>query len=570
MPAMITLSFEKEPRAYEGYSPAECARRLFDAGADIVGINCLRSPELTLPIMRRDARRGVGSPRLPAGRLPHSGRAAPTSRRCPRSRTALEPLQLTRAEMADYAVRARDLGVRYIGSCCGSVACHVRAMAKALGKLPVDEREWRSRTRQGDVGVRVLRPRPRSRGRRRRPWERCLRGSRRTGTPSSSVSAASASGALYWLARELRGDVLGLEQFELGHERGASQDVSRIIRYSYHRPHYVRLARRAYEAWRTVEEESRESLVVPVGGLDLFPERGTIPARRLHLEPRRGVRSRTSSSMRPRSVAAGRRSILEPIRCVVSTRPTAVWSRAAKANAAHASLAREYGAQVRERREVSGLRSKGGEIDLVVDGVRYRCAKLVIACGAWSNELLRHFGVQLPLTVTQEQVVYWQPADPALLRENRFPIWIWMDDPSFYGFPYLEEAGFKVGQDVGGREVTARTRTFDPDAEALERVRGFLERTIPSAPGEVRSVKTCLYTLTPDRDFVVDGVRAEGAEGCYVAIGAGHAFKFASVIGKALAGLALRGAAPEGVDLEPFRIDRDVLREENPKRSFLV
>ena len=58
----------------------------------------------------------------------------------------LEPLQLTRAEMADYAVKARDLGIRYIGSCCGSVACHVRAMAKALGKLPAEEREWRSRS----------------------------------------------------------------------------------------------------------------------------------------------------------------------------------------------------------------------------------------------------------------------------------------------------------------------------------------------------------------------------------------------------------------------------------------
>ena len=84
-------------------------------------------------------------------------------------------------------------------------------------------------------------------------------------------------GALYWLARELRGDVLGIEQYELGHDRGASQDWSRIIRYSYHRPHYVRFARSAYEAWRVVEEESRETLVVPVGGLDLFPEGGAIP-----------------------------------------------------------------------------------------------------------------------------------------------------------------------------------------------------------------------------------------------------------------------------------------------------
>jgi sarcosine oxidase len=395
-----------------------------------------------------------------------------------------------------------------------------------------------------------------------------LRGARRDWDAIVVGLGGIGSGALYWLARELRGDVLGLEQFELGHERGASQDVSRIIRYSYHRAHYVRLARRAYEAWRTVEDESRESLVVPVGGLDLFPEGGAIPL------------DDYTSSLDAESIPYELLDAAEVVdrwpafRIERSVRglyqADGGLVRAARANAAHASLAREYGAEVRERVEVSELRSKGGEIDLVAGGVRYRCAKLVIACGAWSNELLRHFHVHLPLTVTQEQVVYWQPAETALLREDRFPIWIWMDDPSFYGFPYLEEAGFKVGQDVGGREVTARTRTFDPDAAALDRVRGFLERTIPSAPGEVRSVKTCLYTLTPDRDFVVDAVRAEGSEGCYVAIGAGHAFKFASVIGRTLADLALRGAAPEGVDLEPFRIDRDVLREENPKRSFLV
>jgi sarcosine oxidase len=145
-----------------------------------------------------------------------------------------------------------------------------------------------------------------------------------------------------------------------------------------------------------------------------------------------------------------------------------------------------------------------------------------------------------------------------------------MDDPSFYGFPYLDEAGLKVGQDVGGREVTARSRTFEPDADALERARAFVERVIPGGAGEVRSIKTCLYTLTPDRDFVIDASRSEGGEGCFVAIGAGHAFKFASAIGRTLADLALRGAAREGVDLEPFRIDRPVLQEKDPKRSFLV
>ena len=85
------------------------------------------------------------------------------------------------------------------------------------------------------------------------------------------------SGALYWLARRLGDKVLGIEQFELGHEEGGSHDHSRIIRYSYHRQIYVELAKRAYEAWHEVERDSGETLVYEVGGLDLFPEGGLIP-----------------------------------------------------------------------------------------------------------------------------------------------------------------------------------------------------------------------------------------------------------------------------------------------------
>jgi sarcosine oxidase len=238
------------------------------------------------------------------------------------------------------------------------------------------------------------------------------------------------SGALYWLARELRGNVLGLEQFGLGHERGASQDWSRIIRYSYHRPHYVRLARRAYEAWRVVEEESGESLVRRVGGLDLFPEGGAIPLE--DYTSSLDVEGIPYELLAPPEMAYrwpafrldhGVRGLFQQDGGLV---------RAAEANAAHVGLAREHGGQIREGLEVEGLRSAGGEIDVRVGGARYRCGKLVIAAGAWSNELLGHLGVELPLTVTQEQVVYFEPADPEPLREARFPSWIWMDDPSFY------------------------------------------------------------------------------------------------------------------------------------------
>jgi sarcosine oxidase len=128
------------------------------------------------------------------------------------------------------------------------------------------------------------------------------------------------------------------------------------------------------------------------------------------------------------------------------------------------------------------------------------------------------------------------------------------------------ENGTKAAQDAGGKPVTAQGRTFEPDPANAAGVRAFLSKYLPTALGPEIYTKTCLYTLTPDRDFVVDAVPE--AEGVYVAIGAGHAFKFASVIGKTLSELAIDGRTQ--VALAPFTIDRPILKEKNPTRSYMV
>lgn len=142
LPVVVTLSFEKEPRVYEGLSPGEAASRLRDAGADIVGVNCLRSPEQTLPIV--EEMRGAVGGHLAAQPVAYrTTDQEPDFTASPSFPFALDPMQLPRQAMAAWAVKARDAGVGYIGSCCGSVAAHVRAMAQALGKVPLEEGEWR-------------------------------------------------------------------------------------------------------------------------------------------------------------------------------------------------------------------------------------------------------------------------------------------------------------------------------------------------------------------------------------------------------------------------------------------
>ncbi len=372
------------------------------------------------------------------------------------------------------------------------------------------------------------------------------------------------SGAAYWLAR--RGvRVLGLEQFELGHVRGESHDHSRIIRLSYHTPQYVRLAKRAYASWAMLEAETGEQLVYRTGGLDLGPRAGAIPL------------DVYASSLRTCDVPfetldaedIRRRwpvfTIEDDVHGIYQTEGGIV--AAARATAAHQRAARALGAVLLDGIRLSALRCVGDEIELVLaDGTTYRAYKLVIAAGPWTAPVLRFFDISLPLEVTKEQVTYFAPADPTPFAPDRFPVWIWMDDPSFYGFPIFGEAGVKIAQDAGGKSVDPDTRGFEPDPEISSRMRAFMERRLPAALGREIVTKTCLYTLTPDRDFVVD--RLPEHPNVSVAIGAGHAFKFASVIGRVLSELALDGATPS--DVTGFEVDRAILQMASPPKSYML
>jgi monomeric sarcosine oxidase len=372
------------------------------------------------------------------------------------------------------------------------------------------------------------------------------------------------SAAAYWLSRRAGKRVLGLEQFEIGHMRGESQDHSRIIRLSYHAPHYVELAKHAFRAWVEVERESGEQLVLRTGGLDVGPRVSAIPL------------STYSDSMDAAGVSYERLDASEimrrwpPFRLTEDIhglfQPESGIAMAARGNATHIRMARDHGATLREHAAVEAIRPLDGEIEVRAGGTAYRCNRLVIAAGAWSNRALEPFGVKLPLRVTKEQVTYFASPRVDQFQPDRFPIWIWMDDPCFYGFPVFGEAGPKVGQDAGGQEVTADGRTFEPDQAALGRVLRFLERYLPPALGPIIYTKTCLYTLTPDRDFVIDKV--PGHPNVVVAIGGGHGFKFASLIGRILADLAIDGTSERS--LSPFRLDRPILQLENPPRNYMV
>ncbi len=374
------------------------------------------------------------------------------------------------------------------------------------------------------------------------------------------------SAAAFWLAQVEQdrlgavadSTIVGLEQFQLGHDRGASHDHSRIIRYSYHTADYVRLAAEAYETWDFVAAEAGEELVVRTGGIDLFPAGGAIPIDDY-------VASLSAVGV-PFEILDAHETMRRFPQFRLTADVTALAQAdtgiapAARGTAAHQRLAAARGVTLRSGVTVERIDSDGsGELTVVTADAVYRTGSVIVASDAWTRQLLRPLGVDLPLAVTREQVVYYPSSDLDAFAIGRFPVWIWMDDPSFYGFPvYGDLSAVKSAEDVGGQPTTADSRTFDPDRAALRKMTAFLSSTLPTMVGSLPPrVKTCLYTMTPDRDFVLDTV--PGHPGLQVALGSAHGFKFASWFGRALAERAVLGQTRSSI--HPFRFERPGLTD---------
>jgi sarcosine oxidase len=358
--------------------------------------------------------------------------------------------------------------------------------------------------------------------------------------------------------------VLGLEQYELGHERGASHDSSRIVRRSYHTAGYVRLAGEAYEDWAALSRAAGRELITTTGGVDLYPPGAAID-----------MADYTSSlvacdvpfeTLSPAQVADRWPRIRLPEGSHAVYQADTGMVHAADTVATLQRLAASRGAELRDRTPARVVADGPSGVELETSAGPVRCRRLVVTADAWTNDVLAGVGVSLPLTVTQEQVTYFGPDDPSAFEPGSFPVWIWMDSPSFYGFPCFGEASVKAGQDVGGRITSAAGRTFTADPDNLRRLTDFMGATFPGSSARTLRTVTCLYTLPPDRDFVVGGL--PGHPDIVVGLGAGHGFKFTPTFGRVLADLATDGTT--GSDITPFAPDRRALHDPSFPVSWLV
>ncbi len=374
------------------------------------------------------------------------------------------------------------------------------------------------------------------------------------------------SGAAYWLARRAGADVLGLEQFKLGHDHGGSQDHSRVIRRTYHNPIYSRLAPELYTTWGMVEEESGVTLKHITGSVGLWPIGEAYQASltdHFHaLEAAKVPYEYFDEAELMRRYPQFR--VQEPLKVIYQTDTGLV--DAGKANATHIALARAYGATILDQCPVQSLRPTTDGVELVTPAGTFHCRKLVVTAGAWTAQLLNQVGLNPPLFVTQEQVTYFATPHLREFAMDRFPIFSWHGDQFIYGFPIYGEVATKIAFDYSGKFVTPETRSYEGDEGVEQALISWLSAHIPNFLGPKLYSKTCLYTMPKDRHFILDTLPEQ--PNILVCVGAGHAFKFASLLGKILSQLAIDGSSTYPIDA--FTLQRPAITDPTYQAVFTL
>jgi sarcosine oxidase len=321
----------------------------------------------------------------------------------------------------------------------------------------------------------------------------------------AAVVGAGVMGLAATRALAQRGhDVTLYEQFALKHTRGSSHGASRIFRLSYTEEHWIRLAQRAYELWRELEDESRTTLLSLEGLLDVEPD----AAARIAAFEGSGVayEELTAAEVRDRF------NVVYPDNTrILHTRDAGI-TFAEAAVEAFAAGARSAGAEIREHARVESLADVPGD-------------RVVVTAGAWSRQLLAGVGFELDATATRETVAYYAGrAIPSIIDKLQ---------PNEFFALTAPGVGVKAGLHHSGLPT-------DPDAEGVadedvvRAVSAWVAERLPGVDPEPLGTETCIYTNIDDDRFVCEGT------GRYVVGSAcsGHGFKFAPAVGELLADLA--------------------------------
>ncbi len=348
--------------------------------------------------------------------------------------------------------------------------------------------------------------------------------------------------------------VLGIEQFTSPHDKGSSHGASRMIRQAYFEsPDYIPLVLRAYELWRKLERDTGTRLLNITGGMNIGSGDGdlvrrTIEASTQHSIPFEVLEGRAITTRFPEvlplagdvAVHETNAGYLFPEECI----------RAQLARASHA------GAELRFEESVVALSAEKDRVEVRTGKGTYSAGHLVITAGPWANQALD--GI-IPLRVTRQVMAWIQPKTGVTpFLPDRFPVFLCEDalgGAHGYGFPAIDgpEGGMKAAIHGSADVCTPESVDREIHQQDLRRLVEQLRVRIPALEGNVLRAQTCMYTMSPDEQFVI-GTHPQFPS-CSIACGfSGHGFKFASVVGEILADLAMDGSTSHPIRLfSPMR-----------------
>lgn len=355
------------------------------------------------------------------------------------------------------------------------------------------------------------------------------------------VGAMGSSACWHLAKRGLR--VLGIEQYNIAHAHGSSGGDTRLVRQAYYEhADYVPLLRRAYEHWDAIGDETGSPVLHRTGGLYLGrPDRPFIAGSRKAAE-QHGI---AYDMLDNAEVARRFPQFAVPENFAAMYEHDAGFVYSERAIAAFALQASVHGAKILSNERVTNWSADAHGVTVDTNLGRHTADRLIIAAGPWAATVASEFA---PLLTVTRQVLGWvDPPNSADYAMGRFPCWGIEDDtPNFdgvyYGFPMVDPAdGLKLAHHAAGEPI-AHPNELDRSVHESDAndFRPVLDRFLPGAAGPTRRIHVCMYTCSPDHHFIID--RHPDEPRVTIATGfSGHGFKFASVVGEALADLSTEG-----------------------------
>lgn len=356
----------------------------------------------------------------------------------------------------------------------------------------------------------------------------------------------------YFLAKG-GGKTLLLDAFNPPHDKASHHGGTRLIRYAYGEGlEYVPFALRAGALWHELAEKTDKEIfhqtgVINVGDKETpFVQNVIASAHKFNLPLEVFTASEVNEKWPGLQLPENFLGCFEPTSGVLHIE---------NCIAAYRELAVKEGAQIRTNSRVVQIDAQSDKVTIQnSDGATFTADSVVISVGAWAGDLLKQLDLNLPLNPIRKTFA-WYDASEALYSENNFPGFAFqLGEASYYGFPSIDGAGLKMGRHDGGDSVDpdSEKRPFGDIPEDADDLTQFLSTYMPSV-GSLKMGKTCMYTMTPDEDFIID-LHPDYKNIAIAAGFSGHGFKFASAVGEVLSELITKGSTE--LDITPFSINR--------------